>query len=779
VEQKPVFAHLIIGQDTDIIVAKGQIMKTKSWLMSAIVAVSFLVGLARADTITVGLGAGYDFNDIQAGIDAAILGDTVIVADGIYTGPGNRDIDFHGKAITLRSENGPQNCIIDCNGSSTDRHRGFNFHNGEVRNSIVDGLTIINGYAPLPKNVGGGIQCSRSSPTIKNCIIRGNTAGDGKWGQGGGIYCIGGSPMISNCIITGNSAPRGQGGGISLWCSSAFIVNCIINNNWRGGIDSFCSDGKVTTIENCLISHNLGRGIVSDGSNSTIRHCTIVGNSSYGIECEEGSRSTVTNCIIWDNASYEIIVWMGTDSTVDISYSDVQGGQKQIRVDYESKLIWGQGNIAANPCFVDPNNGDYHLSEDSPCVDAGTNTWPKLISARDLGGNVRHIDGDDDGTITVDMGPYEYGTAEKPVIAVDPNRIRFITPTDGSSPPPQSLYIANIGNYTLNWQLIEDCSWLHCSTMSGSSTGEFDEITLTVDPVDLSEQFYTCDLMVSDDEASNSPVMVPVTLFFHVEGERHVPDEYLTIQAAIDAAYHGDTVIVADGIYSGPGNRDIYIHHKYITIRSENGPENCIIDCNGSEAAPHRGFYFYYSNYHYQGEYQEYPNLILDGFTIINGYANVGGGIYCERSSPTISNCTFNGNTATSLYNSYGGGMYNYESDPTLTNCTFTDNSAVSSGMGGSTGGGMSNYGSSPTLTNCTFSGNSASSGGGMHNIESSPTLTNCTLTENSAVSSAGRGRIGRGRGKYNFRRASCFSLSCRSVGRSSERYCLMCSCSG
>ena len=253
--------------------------------------------------------------------------------------------------------------------------------------------------------------------------------------------------------------------------------------------------------------------------------------------------------------------------------------------------------------------------------------------------------------------------------------------------------------------------------------------------------------------------------------------DFNDIQAGIDAAILGDTVIVADGIYTGSGNRDIYIHHKYITIRSENGPENCIIDCNGSEAAPHRGFYFYYSNYHYQGEYQEYPNLILDGFTIINGYANVGGGIYCERSSPTISNCTFNGNTATSPYNSYGGGMYNYDWDnvPTLTNCTFTDNSAVSSGMGGSTGGGMSNHGSSPTLTNCTFSGNSASygggmynrngsnatvinctfsgnsasSGGGMHNIESSPTLTNCTFTDNSAVGRAMGGRRGGGMVNY------------------------------
>ncbi len=49
----------------------------------------------------------------------------MLVADGIYTGEGNRDIDFLGKAITVRSENGPESCIIDCQGSEADPHRGL------------------------------------------------------------------------------------------------------------------------------------------------------------------------------------------------------------------------------------------------------------------------------------------------------------------------------------------------------------------------------------------------------------------------------------------------------------------------------------------------------------------------------------------------------------------------------------------------------------------------------------------------------------------------------
>ncbi len=116
---------------------------------------------------------------IQAAIDACINGDVVTVADGVYTGTGNRDIDFLGKAITVRSEHRAASCIIDVQGSPASPHRGFRFHSGESAAATLAGFTIQNGRAPYEdpcQYSGGGILCrDGASPTIRDCIIRSNS----------------------------------------------------------------------------------------------------------------------------------------------------------------------------------------------------------------------------------------------------------------------------------------------------------------------------------------------------------------------------------------------------------------------------------------------------------------------------------------------------------------------------------------------------------------------------------------------------------------------------
>ena len=119
-----------------------------------------------------------DYTKIQDAIDSAAAGDEVVVYQGIYTGTKNIDLDFKGKAITVRSSdpNDPvvvASTIIDCLGSQATPHRGFSFHSGEGSQSVLKGLTITHGYYLQ----GGGILVdSASSPTIANCVITGNSA---------------------------------------------------------------------------------------------------------------------------------------------------------------------------------------------------------------------------------------------------------------------------------------------------------------------------------------------------------------------------------------------------------------------------------------------------------------------------------------------------------------------------------------------------------------------------------------------------------------------------
>lgn len=111
-------------------------MKKPCWRLHGdifIVVILFLVPLSTYFSLTPAFCATLhvpaEYSSIRAAMDGAINGDIILVADGIYTGPDNKNLDYQGKAITVQSERGPANCIIDCEGSG----RAFRFVKGKAR----------------------------------------------------------------------------------------------------------------------------------------------------------------------------------------------------------------------------------------------------------------------------------------------------------------------------------------------------------------------------------------------------------------------------------------------------------------------------------------------------------------------------------------------------------------------------------------------------------------------------------------------------------------------
>ena len=149
---------------------------------------------------------------IQAAIDLAQTGDVVELLDGIYTGPGNRNLDLQGKAITIRSQSGnAAACVIDCEGSAdTELRCAMHIHRGEGPQTVIEGLTLTGGYS----GVGGGIYCESTSPTIRHCRFVANHAVNG-----GGLSAIG-RPHVSDCLFADNVAGNMGGGGAAI-CSTS------------------------------------------------------------------------------------------------------------------------------------------------------------------------------------------------------------------------------------------------------------------------------------------------------------------------------------------------------------------------------------------------------------------------------------------------------------------------------------------------------------------------------------------------------------------------------
>jgi hypothetical protein len=194
----------------------------------------------------------------------------------------------------------------------------------------------------------------------------------------------------------------------------------------------------------------------------------------------------------------------------------------------------------------------------------------------------------------------------------------------------------------------------------------------------------------------------------------HVPDDFPTIQEAIDTAVNGDTIIVRPGIYV----ENIDFLGKRINVESEGRAHRTVIDGSGLGSVVS-----FVSGETYKST--------LDGFTITNGSAPAGGGIRIENSNAKILHCVIKENLATSG-EARGGGLHARNSSPYVLGCMIFRNTAEE-------GGGIYIEAGSPIITGCTIALNdqigATGGGGGIHLTEgSTATIANTILWNNTAL---------------------------------------------
>jgi hypothetical protein len=309
---------------------------------------------------------------IQAGIDAASPGDTILVQPGTYY----ENIDFKGKNIVVGSmwlATRDSSYIINTIINAQQMNTVVAFKNGETDKAELCGFTLTNGKSQANVmtigNIGGGIYCINSSPYLHHLIVDKNVSQL----EGGGMYLENSNSVIEDCVIRNNGASMG-GGGLELYKGNYKINNCIFSNNGGSTTGINCSNSEVTLFR-VLLYKNLGDEVITTtGSVLNIVNCTIADNYNYTLQIFH-SDVNIINSVFWNRSSPQIRISNGHPelpiSHVRIAFSNIMGGKEQIVAPVDS-LFYENNNINEDPLFKNISSGDFTLSKNSPCIDMGT-----------------------------------------------------------------------------------------------------------------------------------------------------------------------------------------------------------------------------------------------------------------------------------------------------------------------------------------------------------------------------------------------------------------------
>jgi hypothetical protein len=700
------------------------------WLIGALVVIALAIALALittsgkgslaahgviyvdADATGLNDGGTWDnaYTDLQPALDAApISGGQIWVAEGVYT-PTREFSPGDPRSATFQLKNGvalyggfdpsvgasewedrdweanPAILSGDLNGDdvppfgNNEENSYHVFYHPESLaldgSAILDGFIVTGGNADDfysgPHDMGGGMHNNSSSPTLANCRFVGN------WAGYGGATCNGGSsPTLTNCTFQGNSAR--YGGGVWNSSPSPTLINCTFADNSAdvdaGGMYNY-EEGSPTLI-NCIFARNSAEytgGAMANWmpTSPTLINCTFTDNSAgvHGGGLFNGldSSPTLTNCILWSDSPDEI---RNSDLTSlpAATYSDVQGGYP------------GVGNIDADPLFVDPANGDYHLGSWSPALGAGTIDG---APSTDTEGNPRP---DPPGS-SPDMGAYE-------------------------SPLPRVRQIWHIA--TTGSDVAGD----------GSESNPFATIQHGID-VSIDGDAVLVHTGIYTENISFKGKNISVRSLFLFSG-----DEDYIAQTVIDGNQNGSVVTFMNGegpaaVLSGLTIVNGYAHEA--TWPYNDGGGICVVD-----AAPQLSHLYIISNtainegggvYLGQNQVSEEVARVSNCIISDNSAGSSGGGIRFSSDNGRIAvveSSVITGNQA-----NRGAGVHIYHSG-ILENCLIASNTSATNA-----GGVYVDWGSRGAfITNSTIVDNSAPSFGGLDYVINGATVRNSIIFNN------------------------------------------------
>ena len=200
---------------------------------------------------------------------------------------------------------------------------------GASGGSVLDGLTLTGGSGEM----GGGVRADDQAITLRHCLVRDN-------------YAYGGPSSM------------GAGGVVDFQGELTIVDSQIVNNEANQGASGIRVHQGTLVLSNSLVADNHGdMGVHLNGAGQIVNATIVNNDGGVLLNTEAGGTLAITNTIIYYNGAS---IWLGGNATAQVAYSNVEGG-------------WpGEGNLSANPGFVDAASGDYHLQAWSPCIDAGT-----------------------------------------------------------------------------------------------------------------------------------------------------------------------------------------------------------------------------------------------------------------------------------------------------------------------------------------------------------------------------------------------------------------------